>query len=84
MSTWAISKRLERRREQANLDPLTWHDWRRSLAGDLIDAGDLAGAQLCIGHSSPAVTMRYSRRDLQIVRDVLSKRRTPYIRANGK
>lgn len=83
MSTWAISKRLERRRLQAGLDPLTWHDWRRSLAGDLIDSGDLAGAQLTLGHSSPAVTMRYSRRDLQIVQDVLAKRQTPYIKANG-
>lgn len=84
MSTWAISKRLERRREQASLDHLTWHDYRRSLAGDLIDDGDLAGAQLVLGHSSPAVTMRYSRRDLRIVEDVLSKRRTPYIRATGQ
>jgi integrase len=79
MSTWSISKRLEKRRLEAGLDPLTWHDYRRSLAGDLIDQGDLAGAQLCLGHSSPAVTMRYSRRDLKIVQDVLSKRMTPYI-----
>lgn len=69
---------------QAGIDSLTWHDWRRSLAGDLIDQGDLAGGQLCLGHSSPAVTMCYSRRDLQILQDVLSKRRTPYVRANGK
>ena len=80
LSTWAISKRLERRRSQANIDPLTWHDWRRTLAGDLIDDGDLAGAQLTLGHSSPAVTMRYSRRDLKIVQDVLSKRQSPYVK----
>jgi len=84
LSTWSISKRLERRRNQAGLEPLTWHDWRRTLAGDLIDSGDLAGAQLTLGHSSPAVTMRYSRRDLKIVQDVLSKRQTPYIKASGK
>ena len=83
MSTWAISKRLERRRLQASLDHLTWHDWRRSLAGDLIDQGDLAGAQLALGHSSPAVTMRYSRRDLQIVKDVLGKRRCPYVKPSS-
>jgi integrase len=80
LSTWAISKRLERRRDQAGLEPLTWHDWRRTLAGDLIDSGDLAGGQLTLGHSSPAVTMRYSRRDLKIVQDVLSKRQTPYVK----
>lgn len=79
LSTWSIAKRLERRREQAGIEPLTWHDWRRTLAGDLIDQGDLAGAQLTLGHSSPAITMRYSRRDLRIVESVLSKRRTPYV-----
>jgi integrase len=79
LSTWSIAKRLERRREQAGIESLTWHDWRRTLAGDLIDDGDLAGAQLALGHSSPAITMRYSRRDLKIVGSVLAKRRTPYI-----
>ncbi len=64
----------------AGIDQLTWHDWRRTLAGDLIDSGDLAGAQLTLGHSSPAVTMRYSRRDLKIVQDVLSKRQMPYVK----
>ena len=49
-----------------------------TLAGDLIDQGDLAGAQLTLGHSSPNVTMRYSRREMKIVQDVLSKRLTPY------
>jgi integrase len=83
LSTWSIAKRLERRRLQAGLEALTWHDWRRTLAGDLIDDGDLAGAQLVLGHSSPSITMRYSRRDLKIVESVLSKRRTPYI-APGK
>jgi len=61
------------------MDQLTWHDWRRTLAGDLIDQGDLAGAQLTLGHSSLGVTMRYSRREVEIIKDVLSKRRTPYV-----
>ena len=64
----------------AGIDQLAWHDWRRTLAGDLIDQGDLAGAQLTLGHSSPGVTMRYSRREMKIVQDVLSKRLTPYVR----
>lgn len=84
LSTWSIAKRLDRRREQAGLDHLTWHDFRRTLAGDLIDDGDLAGAQLTLGHSSPAITMKYSRRDLRIVESVLAKRQTPYFRANGR
>ncbi|MCH8876692.1 MAG: tyrosine-type recombinase/integrase [Chloroflexi bacterium] len=84
ISTWSIAKRLDRRRLQAGLEPLTWHDFRRTLAGDLIDDGDLAGAQLVLGHASPSVTMKYSRRNLKIVETVLGKRQTPYIRANGK
>ncbi len=63
----------------SGIDQLTWHDWRRTLAGDLIDQGDLAGAQLTLGHSSPTVTMRYMRREMKIVQHVLSKRRTPYV-----
>ena len=63
----------------AGIDQLTWHDWRRTLASDRIDQGDLAGAQLTLGHSSPTVTMRYSRREMKIVQHVLSKRRTPYV-----
>ena len=80
ISTWSIAKRLDKRRLQAGLEPLTWHDFRRTLAGDLIDDGDLAGAQLVLGHASPSVTMRYSRRNLKIVETVLSKRQTPYIK----
>lgn len=80
LSVWSIAKRLDKRRLQAGLDPLTWHDWRRTLAGDLIDDGDLAGAQLVLGHASPSVTMKYSRRNLKIVETVLGKRQTPYIK----
>ena len=63
----------------AGIDQLTWHVWRRTLAGDLIDQGDLAGAQLTLGHSCPSVTMRYSRREVKIVQDVLGKRLIPYV-----
>ena len=85
ISTWSIAKRLDKRRLQAGLDSLTWHDFRRTLAGDLIDDGDLAGAQLVLGHASPSVTMKYSRRDLKIVETVLGKRQTPYIKpSQGK
>ncbi len=64
---------------EAGIDQLTWHDWRWTLAGDLIDQGDLSGAQLTLGHSSPSVTMRYSRREMKIVQGVLNKRLTPYV-----
>lgn len=84
ISAWSIAKRLDKRRELVGLDPLTWHDFRRTLAGDLIDDGDLAGAQLVLAHASPSVTMKYSRRNLKIVETVLGKRHTLYIKVNGK
>ena len=59
---------------EARIGQLTWHDWRRTLAGDLIDQGDLAGAQLTLGQTSPSVRMRHSRREMKIVEDVLGKR----------
>ena len=86
MIGWQLTEQAQPKRESgrfrlldAGIDQLTWHDWRRTLAGDLIDQGDLAGAQLTLGHSCPTVTMRYSRREMKIVQPVLSKRQAPYV-----
>ena len=65
----------------AGIDQLTWHDWCRTLAENLINQGDLTGAKLTLGHSNPSVTMRYSRREVKIVQNVLIKRLTPYMLA---
>ena len=48
------------------------------MAGDLIDQGQLAGAQLTLAHSSPDVTKGYSRREMRKVQDVMRKRLAPY------
>jgi len=64
---------------EAGIDQLTFHDCRRTLAGDLIYQGDPAGAQLELEHFSPSVTTKYGRREAKIVQDVMGNRSTPYV-----
>lgn len=49
--------------EAALAEPLTWHDFRRTFAGNLLDNGvDLATVQKLLGHTSPTTTSNYDRR----------------------
>jgi integrase len=52
---------LEKRRVQAGIEKLTWHDFRRTYISDLINKYGLVGAQKIIGHSSSNITSRYDR-----------------------
>jgi site-specific recombinase XerD len=53
---------LERRLEGLDLD-ITWHDFRRTFVGRLLDNGvDLVTVQGMAGHASPAQTAKYDRR----------------------
>lgn len=60
----ALAQILAKRARQAGLDqPLTWHDFRRTFAGNLLDGGvDLVTVQKLLGHSSPTTTSAYDRR----------------------
>ncbi len=72
---------LDRRCSEANVAPLTWHDLRRTLAGDLLsDGADVSTVQQVLGHSSPATTTRYDRRDRSVRQAALKRRKTPYTR----
>jgi len=63
MSDAAVRNVVVKRRRQANLPPMTPHDFRRTFIGNLLDAGvDLVTAQQLVGHASPATTARYDRR----------------------
>jgi integrase/recombinase XerD len=58
-----ILEALQRRAREAGVAHLTPHDLRRSMIGDLLDAGaDLATVQRLAGHSGPGTTSRYDRR----------------------
>jgi site-specific recombinase XerD len=57
----ALVKILEKRRLQAGLEHLSWHDFRRTYISDLINEYDLVTAQKIIGHSSTSITAKYDR-----------------------
>ena len=60
----ATRKILHKRFKQSALaERTTWHDFRRTLAGLLFEAGeDISTIQNQFGHASPATTKRYDRR----------------------
>lgn len=82
----ALNKMLERRAAEAELSqPITWHDFRRSFAGNLLDGGiDLATVQKLMGHSSPITTSEYDRRGEEVKKRAVRTLYVPYKRQRGK
>ncbi len=70
---------LEKRIEEARTKHLTWHDFRRTFAGNLLDAGtDLATVQKLMGHSDPTTTSNYDRRGEEVKRRAVKTLFVPY------
>ncbi len=76
----ALAQMLQKRREQAGVAPLSWHDFRRTFAGNLLDNGnDLVTVQKLMGHSSPTTTANYDRRGDEVKRKASKSLHIPYI-----
>jgi site-specific recombinase XerD len=59
----------------------TWHDFRRTFIGNLLDHDvDLATAQKLAGHADPKTTSNYDRRAKDVQRQAVQTLRLPYHR----
>lgn len=71
MSGTALENMLHRRAEQAGLEALTWHDFRRTFITQISRESGLHIAQLLAGHADPKTTARYLRLDEQDKQDAV-------------
>ncbi len=80
MTEPALAALLVKRSKQAALaEPITWHDFRRTFAGNLLDAGvDLVTVQKLLGHSSPTTTSNYDRRGEATKQKAIGKIELPF------
>lgn len=63
LSDQAVMTIMLKRGEAAGIEDFTPHDFRRTFAGDLLDAGvDIVTVQKLMGHADPATTAKYDRR----------------------
>jgi integrase len=58
---------------------MPWHNFRRTFAGNLLDAGvDLVTMQRLMGHVSPTTTSNYDRRGEEVKRQATKNLHVPY------
>jgi integrase len=78
LSVGAVYVFLQRRTASLGIDHLSPHDFRRTLAGNLLDAGgDLNAVKDVLGHSSVTTTSRYDRRGPRAARKAIDMLRDP-------
>jgi site-specific recombinase XerD len=86
MTDQAIYNMLVKRATQAGVAHFSPHDLRRTMAGDLLDAGaDIVTVQKMLAHASVQTTARYDRRPEQVKRRAANLIHVPYYgrRPNG-
>ncbi len=79
LSDRALALILDKRCRAAALEArLTWHDFRRTFAGNLLDEGvDLVTVQKLLGHASPTTTSNYDRRGEDTKRRAVQRLKLP-------
>ena len=83
LSGQAIRQLLVRRAGRAGVAAFSPHDLRRTMVGDLLDAGvDIATVQRLAGHASVATTARYDRRPEAAKRQAAGRLHVPYTAPN--
>lgn len=81
MTAQAIYTMLQKRGQSAGVVDFTPHDFRRTVVGDLLDAGvDLVTVAKLAGHASVETTARYDRRPEELKRDAAKKLHYPHQR----
>jgi hypothetical protein len=85
LTTGGVRDLVNRRAVAAGVeDEVRPHDFRRSVASELLDAGiDLATVARLLGHPNVATTQRYDRRPEAALASAVSKIRFPYRRARS-
>ena len=65
---------LEQRWQQAGLEQMTPHDFRRTIIGDLLSKGeDISTVAQIVGHSDVSTTARYDRRGTERKREAANR-----------
>ena len=81
VTTTALNNTLKKRMGEAGVSNLSWHDFRRTVAGNLLDAGaDVSTVAAVLGHANIATTQRYDRRGERAKVSALQLLTVPYFR----